>query len=566
MEQTWPISLAGLEPVARIGSGGFGQVWLATQVDLDRQVAVKIGHRPFDVDDDRRRFERECKALGRLSGHANIIEVHTSGISNGLPYLVLEYVEGGTLADNGAQLTEQQLRVVAAELCDAVEAAHDIGVLHRDLKPENVFLDRDGRAVLGDFGIARIGDGNNTVGGGITASIGYAAPETLAGAPPSPAADIYGIGVTIAAAVLGRSPFVTGDQPSLEAIIVNVANTPPPDLATTGLSPHFAAVIAGAMAKDPADRPPSAAALGRRIRDLPPLALTQVAASPSAPPQTIPPQTATQQGFPRSASPTSSPRGLAPVGSKPPSRVGLVAAVGVVAALAVLGALGAVLLRSNAGTEGTVSVADAPETTPPTTTGSTSSSTSTTVVRVPAAPLALPLTGPAISNLIGIPLDQDGVDPLLGPADAPQVCDIAPDITGLADTLAGVYPRDPTTDASFRQVSQRMHRFTTPEQASAFIASYVEIPCDSWETVITSDGQPSTMTAAIAPSTLTVGDEINQIDVTTTLPTGPQFHSRTVLVRQGSDVFKLYYATLEAADLAPSTDALLEAAVAGLGY
>lgn len=552
MEQTWPISLAGLEPVARIGSGGFGQVWLARQVDLDRQVAVKIGHRPFDVDDDRLRFERECKALGRLSGHANIVEVHTSGISNGLPYLVLEYVEGGTLADNGAQLTEQQLRVVAAELCDAVEAAHQIGVLHRDLKPENVFLDLDGRAVLGDFGIARISDDNNTVGGGITASIGYAAPETLAGVPPSPAADIYGIGVTIAAAVLGRSPFITGDHISLEAIIVNVANAPPPDLATTGLSPHFSAAIAGAMAKDPASRPPSAAALGQWIRGLPPLA-------------------APQQTIPQSISPTSPQRGVAPAEADSRSRVGAVAVVGVVAALAVLAGLGAVLVRDDTETEGTSTgieevVADAPETTPPSPTASTTSSTSTTVISVPAKPLALPLTGPAISNLIGIPLDQDGVDPLLGPADAPQVCDISPDITGLSDTLAGVYPRDPTTDASFRQVSQRMHRFTTPEQASAFIASYVAIPCDSWEAVITSDGQPSTMTAAIAPPTRTVGDQISQIDVTTTLPAGLPFYSRTVLVRQESDVFKLYYATLDEADLATSTDALLDAAVAGLGY
>jgi serine/threonine protein kinase len=110
------------------------------------------------------------------------------------------------LADHGPTLGEPKLRSIAAQLCDAVAAAHAIGVLHRDLKPENVFLRNDHTAVLGDFGIARLGDGNNTAAPQLTATLAFAPPEILNGHPPSIQADVYGIGVTIAAAAIGRSP------------------------------------------------------------------------------------------------------------------------------------------------------------------------------------------------------------------------------------------------------------------------------------------------------------------------------------------------------------------------
>ena len=564
MGQDWPITLTGFEPIERIGSGGFGQVWLAEQTDLDRVVAVKIGHRPFETADDQRRFERECKALGRLTGHANIIDVHTSGVSDGLPFLVLEYIDGGTLADRRRQLDEQRLRRIATELCDAVAAAHAVGVIHRDLKPENVFLEESGRTVLGDFGIARLGDGNDTVGGGIPASIGFAAPETLEGVPPSTAADIYGIGVTIAAAVLGRSPFVTGEQASVEAVVVNVLNAPPPDLTAYGLSSEFAAVLAAAMAKDPTQRPQSASDLGAMIRGLaPPTAHAPGDRAPAV------------AGRP---------------GEGPSSGSGsrwLAIGAGVLAALAVLAGLTAVVLRNGpndgapsadrtASTAGSDTAAPGDDTgdaddgaeqpgdrPAPSEVAATSSSSTTSVA---ALPLVVPLNGPTITEVIGLPLDPDGVDPLLGPADSPQICDRRPDITGLTETVAGVYPSDATADGSFRQVAQRMHRFSTPAQASAFIASYVEIPCDRWEVVITSDGLPSTMTATAVPPSQTPGDEISVVDVTTTVPAGVPFYSRTVLVRHGSDVLKLFYQSLDQDEVAASTDLLLAAATESLGY
>ena len=95
---TATFELEGFEPMSRLGGGGFGDVWLARQTNVDRQVAVKVGHSAIQDETIKLRFERECKALGRLSGHPNIVDVYTAGsLKDGRPYLVLEYIDGGTL-------------------------------------------------------------------------------------------------------------------------------------------------------------------------------------------------------------------------------------------------------------------------------------------------------------------------------------------------------------------------------------------------------------------------------------------------------------------------------------
>ncbi|MEM8923130.1 MAG: serine/threonine-protein kinase, partial [Actinomycetota bacterium] len=262
---TWTVDIAGVEPVRYLGAGGFGQVWLGRQPSLDRLVAVKIGHRPLIDRDEQRRFERECLALGRLSGHPNIVDVHTSGLDNGVPYLVLEYIDGGTVADRAAWYETSLVRL-GVDLATAVGAAHAIGVLHRDLKPENVLLRADGAAVLGDFGIARIGDGNHTSAPGITASLAFAAPEILNGAPPSEGADIYGIGITMAAAVIGHSPFARRGGITAEALVTAVLGGAAPNLRPYGVSDRLTGVIQRAMDVDPSRRPASAAALIQELR------------------------------------------------------------------------------------------------------------------------------------------------------------------------------------------------------------------------------------------------------------------------------------------------------------
>ncbi|MEM9566268.1 MAG: protein kinase, partial [Actinomycetota bacterium] len=119
--------LDGFEPIKRIGGGGFGDVWLARQTNVDRQVAVKVGHAPIQDETIRLRFDRECKALGRLSGHPNIIDVYTAGsLGDGRPYLVLEYISGGTLWQRlkRSPLNEDELISIGGQLAGALHVAH----------------------------------------------------------------------------------------------------------------------------------------------------------------------------------------------------------------------------------------------------------------------------------------------------------------------------------------------------------------------------------------------------------------------------------------------------------
>ncbi len=254
-------ALEGFEPIKRIGGGGFGDVWLARQTNVDREVAVKVGHAPIQDDVIRLRFDRECKALGRLSGHPNIVDVFTAGsLDDGRPYLVLEYIDGGTLWQRLKQgpMTDDELIRVGYQLADALAEAHSSGVLHRDLKPENILMRSSGDAVLGDFGIARLQDGMNTTSAAITASVAYAAPEVLGGTQASAASDLYGVGVCLLAAILRSVPFVDKSDKSIHPIITRVMSDEPPDLRSRGVSEDLAKVVESLLQKNPGMRPSSA--------------------------------------------------------------------------------------------------------------------------------------------------------------------------------------------------------------------------------------------------------------------------------------------------------------------
>ncbi len=254
-------ALDGFEPIKRIGGGGFGDVWLARQTNVDREVAIKVGHAPIQDEIIKLRFDRECKALGRLSGHPNIVDVYTAGsLDDGRPYLVLEYIDGGTLWQRLKQepMTDDELIRIGYQLADALARAHSSGVLHRDLKPENILMRSSGDAVLGDFGIARLQDGMNTTSAAITASVAYAAPEVLGGTQASAASDLYGIGVCLLAAVLRSVPFVDKGDKSIHPIITRVMSDDPPDLRTHGVSEDLAKVVESLLQKNPNLRPASA--------------------------------------------------------------------------------------------------------------------------------------------------------------------------------------------------------------------------------------------------------------------------------------------------------------------
>ena len=149
--------LGPYELVGRVGAGGMGEVWKARDPKLDRFVAIKILPETFMAEPDRvARFRREAKILGALN-HPNLVQVFETGEHDGLPYLVMELLEGETLRArmDGRPLPPHRVVEVGRELAIGLAAAHEKGIVHRDLKPENIFLTKDGRVKILDFGLAK---------------------------------------------------------------------------------------------------------------------------------------------------------------------------------------------------------------------------------------------------------------------------------------------------------------------------------------------------------------------------------------------------------------------------
>ncbi len=282
-------SIPGIEGLELIGRGGFAVVYRGRQPAFRRDVAVKVLERSgFDAD-DRRRFDRECQAMGALSDHPGIVTLHEAGTtSSGQPYLVMAYVRGGTLHDQlvaSGPLGWQEVTVAGVTLSGALETAHRAAVLHRDIKPANV-LRAEFSYQLSDFGIARIAGGHETQSGVITASIAHAAPEILDGAQPTARADVYALASTLFEALTGRAAFVRDTDEGLVPLIRRVLTEPPPDLREHGVPDAVAAVVDVAMAKDPADRYESAEAFGLALRGaqaVTGMSVTDLAVAPAAP-------------------------------------------------------------------------------------------------------------------------------------------------------------------------------------------------------------------------------------------------------------------------------------------
>ncbi len=258
---------AGFDDAFEIGRGGFGIVYRCTQVDLDRTVAIKV--LTAELDTDRERFLREQRAMGRLTGHPNIVGVLQVGeTDNGHPYLVMQYHRQGSLEARirrlGSLPIEEVLRL-GVKMAGALETAHRLGILHRDVKPANILLTDFGEPALSDFGIAHITGGFKTATGIFTGSPAFTAPETLSGDPPSRASDVYGLGATLFAALTGHAAFERRSGEQVVAQFLRIASESAPDLRDSGIPDDAASVVEKAMARDPQDRP-SAAALGDELQ------------------------------------------------------------------------------------------------------------------------------------------------------------------------------------------------------------------------------------------------------------------------------------------------------------
>ncbi|MFF0501925.1 protein kinase [Nocardia aobensis] len=261
---------AGFADADEVGRGGFGVVYRCNQSSLDRTVAVKVLTADLDTQ-NRERFVREQRAMGRLTGQPNIAGVLQVGTTtSGLPYLVMPYYPQGSLdariRSHGPLSPAEALRM-GIRLAGALETAHRLGILHRDVTPSNILITDYGDPVLTDFGIARIPDGFHTATGTITGSPAFTAPEVLAGETPTPAADIYGLGATLFAALTGHAAFERRSGEQVVAQFLRITTQPTPNLREHGIDEDLSQLIEHAMDRHPEQRP-SAAALGEQLQQL----------------------------------------------------------------------------------------------------------------------------------------------------------------------------------------------------------------------------------------------------------------------------------------------------------
>ncbi|MDE2397564.1 MAG: serine/threonine protein kinase [Burkholderiales bacterium] len=266
--------VAGYRLEGLIGSGSHGEVYCAIDPRTGGRVALKLLHAVTEggaaAEDRYRSFEAEAASARRLV-HPDIVRVHAAGESDGKPWIAMELLPGCDLVRYtrpARLLPEAVVLRLAARVADALAHAHELGVIHRDVKPANVMVDwASDRVTLTDFGIARLADGERTRTGVVLGTPAYMAPEQLAGAPADASGDLYALGVMLFQLLAGRLPH-EGD--TMGALLHRIATEPAPDLATLrpGLDTDIAALVAALLAKSAARRPPGAAAVAARLREL----------------------------------------------------------------------------------------------------------------------------------------------------------------------------------------------------------------------------------------------------------------------------------------------------------
>jgi len=251
-------SLGQFRIVERIGAGGMATVFKAYQPTLDRYVAIKVlpayhARDPIFL----KRFVQEAKAVAKLS-HANIVTIHEFGEQEGITYIVMEYVEGGTLKDRlkgGRAIPIAEAVDFMIQAADGLHCAHSYGIIHRDVKPANMLLRKDGHLLISDFGIAKMLEGTTNltrVGTGI-GTPQYMSPEQGTGQTVDRRSDIYSLGIVFFHCLTGRVPF---NAESPVSITVKQLNEPLPvqQLRMVGIPPQLEQIIVKMTAKSPQDR------------------------------------------------------------------------------------------------------------------------------------------------------------------------------------------------------------------------------------------------------------------------------------------------------------------------
>jgi serine/threonine-protein kinase len=254
----------------RIGRGGMGEIYVATDELLGRTVAIKVLSEPYAGEDRvRERFTREALAAARLSDRPNIVTIFDVGETEGKPYIVMEYLAGGTLDERlrGGRVPVAQALTWLRQAANALDAASAQGVVHRDIKPGNLLLDEEGNVHVADFGIASAaGMDSLTKTGTVLGTAAYLSPEQARGERATDASDRYALAVVAWELLAGERPF-TGDTPAAEATAHVHGEIPALSTSRPDLPRELDDVFHRALAKDPAARYPTAADFVASLED-----------------------------------------------------------------------------------------------------------------------------------------------------------------------------------------------------------------------------------------------------------------------------------------------------------
>jgi serine/threonine-protein kinase len=274
---------------SRIARGGMATVYLATDLRLERRVAVKVMHGHLADDSQfKQRFIQEARSAARLA-HPNVVNVFDQGQDADSAYLVMEYLPGITLRDllqEYGSLTSQQTIDITEAVLSGLAAAHKAGIVHRDLKPENVLLADDGRIKIGDFGLARAASANTATGAALLGTIAYLSPELVTRGVADTRSDIYAVGIMMFEMLTGEQPF-KGEQPMQIAYQHANDTVPAPSAKNPKVPAELDELVIWATSRDPEQRPRDARVMLDQLHETESLLRTALPTTATASQRTV---------------------------------------------------------------------------------------------------------------------------------------------------------------------------------------------------------------------------------------------------------------------------------------
>ena len=272
---------------ARIARGGMATVYVATDLRLERRIALKVMHAHLSDDSAfQSRFIQEARSAARLAD-PHVVNVFDQGQDGELAYLVMEYLPGITLREllrEQKRLTIPQTITIMDAVLAGLSAAHRAGIVHRDVKPENVLLAEDGRIKIGDFGLARATTANTATGQQLLGTIAYLAPELVTRGTADARSDIYALGIMLYEMLVGEQPY-KGEQPMQIAFQHATESVPRPSVRNPAVPEQLDELVLWATEKSPDERPDDAQQMLERLREIErSLGVAPVAATPSTQP------------------------------------------------------------------------------------------------------------------------------------------------------------------------------------------------------------------------------------------------------------------------------------------